>query len=279
MTGLAVWAIPQLYTWAGGAKAADPLSEPVCGFTAGPHYYLESSAVRQGLRVELLANAAQAGQPCVLRFTITQQPRNVPVDKLQIEHEKFMHIIGVRKDLSQFFHVHPVRTAPGIWEAPLTFAEGGEYKFWSEVKYLGTAYSFGQPWLTVTGPATEVPMPAGKSDEVEVAQCVVKFVQTGPLASGQTNELKFVVRDKAGKPLELENFLGTPMHLFIVSQDVSSCLHAHPQGASALGGMVRFSQPFPNPGTYKLFAQFRPKRNHLGTDQALLAEFTLAVKP
>ena len=122
-------------------------------------------------------------------------------------------------------------------------------------------------------------MPAEKSDEVEVGNCVVKLEQTGSFTTGHTNELKFVVRDTAGKPLELENFLGTPMHLFIVSHDISSCLHAHPQGASAQGGMVRFRQPFPKPGTYKLFAQFRPKRNLLAADEALLAQFALVIKP
>ena len=99
------------------------------------------------------------------------------------------------------------------------------------------------------------------------------------LIIGQTNQLKFVVRDHAGRPVELENFLGTPLHLFIVSQNLSSCLHAHPQAASALGGMVRFAQSFPNPGTYKLFAQFRPKMNHLDANEALLAQFVLVVRP
>ena len=122
-------------------------------------------------------------------------------------------------------------------------------------------------------------MALGRSNEVEVGDCAIKFEHAESFSAGQTNQLKFLIRDKTGKPLELENFLGTPIHLFIVNQNLSSCLHAHPQGASALGGMVLFAQSFPNPGTYKLFAQFRPKSNHLGPEEALLAEFTLVVKP
>ena len=260
------------------AKPPGPLVEPICGFTAGPHFYLESSLVRQGLRVELLGDgSAQVGTDCLLRFSITQQPKNVPVDKLQIEHEKFMHVIGVRDDLSEFFHIHPVRIAPGMWEARHTFAQGGKYKLWAEVKYLGTSYSFGQPWLTVAGPGRPVASVAEKADCMEVDGCRVSFEHANKLMARQTNRIQLVVRDGSGAPVELEGFLGTPMHLFIVSKDATTCLHAHPESASTAVGTVRFLQSFPKPGTYKLFAQFRPKQKQLPRDQALLAHFVLTV--
>jgi hypothetical protein len=259
------------------ANPAPPLTEPICGFTAGPHFYLESSSVRQGLRVDLLGEPKQAGQPVVLRFGITQQPRNLPVDKLQIEHEKFMHVIAVRDDLSQFFHIHPARIAPGMWEATHTFTQPGKYKLWVEVKYLGTSYSFAQPWLTVTGAAPQVTLGTNSGNCVQVGGCQVKLECVEALRAAGTNRMRLVVRDSSGGPVELENYLGTPMHLFIVNEDASACLHAHPQSASTAGGIVQFLQSFPAPGTYKLFAQFRPKKNRLPSEEALLAQFIVTV--
>jgi hypothetical protein len=260
-------------------KISASLPEPVCGFTAGPHFYLESSSVRQGLRVELLADSPRAGDPCILRFSVTQQPKNLPVDKLQIEHEKFMHVLAVRDDLSEFFHIHPIRTAPGRWEATHTFAQGGKYKLWAEVKYLGTSYSFGQPWLTVGGASSRTAVPAEKLDCVEIGGCRVSLDHAGQMTAGETNQFQLTVRDGSGNPVELENYLGTPMHLFIVNHDASACLHAHPESASNARGTVRFRQSFPGPGTYNLFAQFRAKKNELPTDGALLAQFAVTVRP
>src|SRR5262249_35071772 len=151
----------------------DPLLEPICGFTAGPHYYLEAGSVRQGLRVELLSAGAPTGAGGGVGVGINQQAQKLPGGKLEKEHKKVNHVLGLREDLSEFFHIHPVRTGPGMWEATQTFARGGKYKLWSEVKYLGTSYSFGQQWLTVTGEdigGRKQPCEAG-TDCVAVAGC------------------------------------------------------------------------------------------------------------
>src|SRR5690348_522990 len=94
---------------AGGALAP---KDPVCGFTKN-FQYLEENSNRPGLEVRFVSPAAaRVGEPATLRFLVCRQPGDFAVDNLQLEHEKFVHIIGVRDDLNEFFHVHPVKVAP-----------------------------------------------------------------------------------------------------------------------------------------------------------------------
>src|SRR5437660_638459 len=109
------------------AQESGPVSPPggaICGFIAGPHYSYEDAQVKQVVSVNLLAGDARIDQPITLRFFVNEKPRGVPVDSLQVEHEKLMHIIGIRDDLSEFFHIHPLRVAPGLWEVTHTFTRG-----------------------------------------------------------------------------------------------------------------------------------------------------------
>jgi len=259
------------------AGAAPAPGDPVCGFIAGPHFYYEVAQVRAGLAVTLTPCAAQAGQPVTLRFVAQERPRDFPVDRLQIEHEKFMHIIGVRDDLAEFFHVHPVRVGAGMWEVTHTFSHGGTYKLWCDVKYRGTSYSFGQAPLTVVGSFG----PEGTERTPQTCACVagyrVALQCPQPLVAEATNQLQFLIQDSAGNPAELENFLGAPMHLVIVRKGLSVYLHAHPESRRPGDAVVRFKQTFPKPGAYTLFAQFRPKQARLALDDALLAELRVDV--
>ncbi len=116
--------------------------EEICGFT-GNVLRFDAASVRQGLAVELLAGDVQAHHPATLRFLVNLKPRNLPVDDLQVEHEKFIHVLGVRDDLSDFIHLHPRKAGPGWWAVSYTFTNSGRYKFWTQVKYRGVAYVFG----------------------------------------------------------------------------------------------------------------------------------------
>ena len=43
-----------------------------------------------------------------------------------VEHEKRMHLIVVRRDTAGFQHVHPELGDGGIWSVPLTIADAGD---------------------------------------------------------------------------------------------------------------------------------------------------------
>ncbi len=74
---------------------------------------------------------------------------------------------------------------------------------------------------------------------------------------GQPVELEFRVRDPRGVPVPtLKIVHEKPMHLLIVSGDLSWYAHEHPQPRA--DGSLRLSVTFPTPGTYTLFHDFTP---------------------
>jgi hypothetical protein len=64
-------------------------------------------------------------------FRITG-PNGKPVTRFDVEHEKRMHLIVVRRDTSAFQHVHPTMAADGTWTVPLTIAQAGSYRAFAD---------------------------------------------------------------------------------------------------------------------------------------------------
>lgn len=264
-----------LLAHANGA-AQSPSSEAICGY--GVRFVaFQAGAPRPGLSVELLAGDAAVGEAMPLRFRVQRRPGDVPVDDLQVEHEKLMHVIGVRDDLGEFFHIHPQREAPGLWQVIHTFTNGGRYQIWSDVKERGTVYSFAQPWLTVTGSIQPVAAPVVPTLQDRRAGYEITLRHEGELQTGKTNQLELVIRDELGRQVGLEFFLGALMHLVIVKDDLSVCLHSHAENHDKSQRIVFFKQTFAQPGNYKLFAQFRPMKTSLPLDEAILAQFWVKV--
>jgi hypothetical protein len=271
--------------WASGVVKGDQPGpapapkDPVCGFARNGHY-LEAASVTQGLVVDMeVVGEAKINQPVKLRLLVRQKPGDIAVENLQLEHEKYLHVIGVRDDLGEFFHIHPVKTGPGVWEVKHVFPHGGNYKIWAEVGFLDASYSFGQPQLSLSGDFGKTDTSTDRPDYEVRSGCQITFKHTEPLVSGRTSSLQFLIRDAAGKEIETENFLGASMHMVMVKDDLSVCLHAHPINPGFPDPVIGFSQIFSKPGRYKLFAQFRPKGTDLPVDEAILAEFQVEVMP
>ena len=49
-----------------------------------------------------------------------------------VEHEKRMHVIVVRRDGSGFQHLHPEMAGGGTWSVPLTLPEAGAYRVFAD---------------------------------------------------------------------------------------------------------------------------------------------------
>lgn len=259
-----------------GPVASQP--EAICGFL-GKYISARPADVRRGLAVDMFVGDAKVNQPVTLRFYANQRPRNFPVDDLQVEHEKLMHVIGVSDDLSEFFHLHPGKIGEGMWALTHVFTNAGNYKFWVDVKYRGTSYAFEQPTLTVAGkihPADKKMVPV---DAAEVSGYRIKLRSQSPLRAGQTDRLEVSISNAQSNLVRTENFLGAPLHLVMVKDDLSVYLHAHTDSHNTTNPVISVTQTFPVAGRYKLFAQFRPMKSKLPRDEALLAEFCVDVLP
>ena len=256
-----------------GRCAASEAGDPVCGNSAWLRYYSEARQVKSGPCADLLNLEAVAGEPVELRFFVSQKRTGVPEDELQVQHEKFMHVIGVREDLNGFFHLHPKKIAPGVWVVSHTFAEGGNYKIWADIATRGATFTLAQPLLKVKGPPHAAPKAISWEDQVQVAGLEVALKHNQTLMAGDSNEFVFTIRDESGRLIQTEDFLGAPMHMVVIKANLSGYRHSHPEPLVRGETEVRFRQILEEVGTYKIFAQFRPAGCGLPRDEALLASF------
>lgn len=234
--------------------------------------------IQQGLAVELIAGETTVGETTPLRFRVTRKPQEEPVDDLQVEHEKLMHVIGVRTDLREFIHIHPERVSPGLWQVNHAFTNAGQYQFWTDIKHRGVVYSFAQPSLTVAG--NLVKQGADKIPKLEDVKAGfrIAFEMPGEIIAGQTNLLLVKIHNREGTQVGTEFFLGALMHVVVIKDDLT--VYAHGHAGNHLKGErdLYFNQIFPERGNYKIFAQFRPLKTKLAPDEAILAEFWVKVR-
>ncbi|MBI4094602.1 MAG: hypothetical protein HY435_00195 [Candidatus Liptonbacteria bacterium] len=283
----------------------------------GGALYHEEGEITEGLAVNFNITPVPvlAGTIARLDFFVNKKPGNVPVTDLEIEHEKFIHVIGARDDLNEFFHIHPeprgVQGSPapdvvlghpqqtGYWSVPYVFKKPGTYKVWSDVRRGGETHSTGHLPFSVEGDGPRSEKSVEYLTNVIVGDYQVGFSGGERLVKEREADLVFEIRDVLGTPVEVEPYLAADMHLTIIKDDWGAYIHTHPESgdhlhsrapgivplARANGGehshepteQISFHVTFPEEGIYKLFAQFRPKGIDLPPDEALTAEFYVEV--
>jgi cytochrome c-type biogenesis protein len=291
----------------------------------GEEQYHEEGDVPEGLVVNLNVTPipATTNNPVTFDFFVNEKPGGIPVsaEELELDHEKLMHVVGVRNDLEEFFHIHPSPSqisegnlggqVPGLFSIAHTFTKPGLYKLWSEIKKDGTHHSFGHPEINVEGEGETYKKEVYFGRSVIVGNYQILLDYEEPLAKGKETDLTFDIHDVVGRETEVEPYLGAEMHLAVIKDDLTQFIHTHPSPSQIsegnLGGQVHTSIPrayahgteedvdapleeevsshginfhvtFPEAGTYRVFAQFRPKGIDLPAEQALTASFWLEVE-
>src|SRR4051812_20892083 len=67
------------------------------------------------------------GTPAEFGFTVTGSDGR-PVTAYDVEHEKQLHLIVVRRDAAGFQHLHPVLGPDGVWRVPLVLPAAGVWR-------------------------------------------------------------------------------------------------------------------------------------------------------
>lgn len=214
-----------------------------------------------------------AGAAVPFSFTVTG-PGGEPVTEFVEAHEKELHLIVVRRDLTGFQHVHPVRDAAGTWRVPLDLRGPGVYRVFADFATPSVAdgLTLGTD-VFVRGPFAPVPLPE-PDRTAQVGEYEVTL--TGDAVAGAEPELTFTVT-KDGRPVrDLQPYLGSFGHLVALRTGDLAYLHTHP-GEDAHPGeqggpAVAFVTEFPTPGRYRLFLDFQ-----VG-GQVRTAEFTMVAE-
>lgn len=298
-------------------EAADTPAQEATGAVyvhGGPSFYHEESAVKEGLAVNLNISPVpfRTNQVQILDFLVNEKPGNIPVpaENLEIEHTKPMHVIGVRSDMNEFFHIHPHPTStPGHLIANHVFSKPGLYKIWSEIKKDGVNHTFGHSEISVAGEGAKSEKEVSFGRNFVVGPYQVSLKTDEPVAKGREHEFSFDIHAFNGDEVGTEDYLGAKMHLTIIKDDWKQFIHTHPEegdhhallrsdlnsvlpearanGNEEVPGtiheegedeVINFRVVFPEAGLYKMFAQFRPQGINLPQDEALTAEFWAKVE-
>ena len=199
-----------------------------------------------------------SGDAVRFAFRVTG-PDGSPVTDYTEAHEKDLHLIVVRRDLSQFQHVHPVLTGDGVWSVDLDLSRAGSYRAYADVvpTDLGRNVVLGTD-LDVAGDYRPVALPAAATSTT-VDGFDVRM--TGHPEAGVETDLTFTV-SRDGEPVtDLQPYLGAYGHLVTLRAGDLAYLHTHPgedaEPGVAGGPEVEFMTTFPSPGTYRLFLDFQ----------------------
>ena len=259
-------------------------------------------------RVEAAVRAGDAGR--VLRLTIADPRWGKDRDwtPLMPDHGKLMHLFLIREPgLDAFAHLHPAPVDDVRFDVPLAPLPAGRYRIYADVVQES---GFAQTLVQTVEIPSGAPGTGGDSDDsfrlspplgapgavespLEDGGVVVWERGAAPLVAGREADLRFTVRNAAGKPAPLEPYMGMMSHAAIRRDDGSVFVHLHPVGSfsmasqevfardPALGtaaasmakmaamdhsahGMshapessVSFPYEFPRPGRYRLWVQVR----------------------
>ena len=216
-----------------------------------------------GLRIVVEQPELRRGRTEQLRFRIVDEHGRTVRD-FDVEHEKRMHLILARRDLTGFQHLHPTQGADGTWSAPVRIDAAGSYRLFADFSHDDTPQTLAGD-LRVDGAADLRPLPAPAPTAVSDGGYDVRL-DAGGAHPGREADLRFTIT-RDGVPVKTEPYLGAGGHLVALREGDMAFLHVHPTGDGP-----SFAATFPTEGRYRLFLQFQ----HEGRVQT--AAFTQVVR-
>ena len=115
-----------------------------------------------------------------------------------VTHTKRLHLIVVRRDMTDFQHLHPTQVANGSWETPLELHEAGSYRVFADFSTGGRPYVLADDLLadgTVAWQALTAPTFAAETDGFRIQ------LAEGTARPAEESQLDFAVT-RNGRPTQ-----------------------------------------------------------------------------
>ncbi|HEX6389547.1 MAG TPA: hypothetical protein VFZ89_08870 [Solirubrobacteraceae bacterium] len=223
--------------------------------SGGEHGATAAAAVRglasaaNGMRLVVETPELRRGRSERLTFRIVDD-HGETIRDFEVEHEKRLHLIIARRDLTAFQHLHPRQRPDGSWTTPVRIDDAGSYRVFADFVREGTAETLAGD-LRVDGPADLRAIPEPRPTASDAGYDVRLDAATA--RPGKAAELEFTVT-KDGKPVAVQPYLGARGHLVALRDGDLAYLHVHPEEH---GHGIAFGATFPTSGRYRLFLQFK----------------------
>jgi hypothetical protein len=224
--------------------------------------------------------AIVAGNPVRLHITVRDRATNAAISRLDVVHEKLMHLFVVSADLRHFDHVHPESASGGTFEIPLTFAAPGAYRIVADFLPTGAMPQTLQHTIMTAGAGLPI-LPPARPPAVESLEAVNGGVRArlapGDARVGGDAHLVIELTDAAsGEPItNLDSYLGAWGHMFLSSLDLADVVHSHPflEETQPGGPKITFQTLFARDGWYRVWTQVQRE------GRLLTFDFTVRVAP
>jgi hypothetical protein len=222
------------------------------------------SATREGYTLTAVKAPRKPGGAGTLSFVILG-PTGKPHKDYTLQQTKLMHTYLVRRDLSNYQHVHPtINQTTGVWSVPITVAAPGPYHLLTEFEALTPERDFAPRKLgkdfTVPGPYKPAPYKASFG-RAEVAGYQLAM---DPQASVGMSTLTLTITRGGAGVTDLQPYLASYAHITGFRKTDLKAVHMHPNenppenAPAARGGPTLTMSPhFSEPGDYRLFVQFQ----------------------
>jgi hypothetical protein len=208
-----------------------------------------TSAAAGGYRLVLAAPDLRPGVAGTLAFTVRAGDGSV-LTGYELRHERPLHLVLARDDLSAEQHVHPDLGAGGTWRVVVTLPSAGRWRAMADFVPAGAdePIVLGVD-LLVPGDPDVQPLP-GPARDVAVDGYVVSLA--GSAHAGGESDLSFTVRRDGQVVTDLEPYLGAAGHLVVLRAGDLAYLHAHPDD-----DRLAFAVPFPTAGPHRAYLEFQ----------------------
>jgi len=237
----------------------------------------------------LIDKNPQAGSPTKINIELKDPQFGIPIDSLDIVHEKLMHIFIVGEDLNTFIHTHPDdfpdglnKRWYGIYSINQTFQNAGKHGI--VVDYTSQGVNQIKLLNFKVDGKDRLKKPKFDFSKIKkLGEYAVELQTPEEIEMGKEQEFALNIEKNGKEVKNLQMLLGSEVHVLAIDEGLSRVEHTHSYKPGHFihsgsmtqkysGPTVPFRLTFNKPGRYAIFGQF--KHN----EQVTTTNFIIEVK-
>lgn len=220
----------------------------------------DDASFRSGLASEaqgvslVLSSSSYKSAPVVIKFTIGAS-MSIPyaLSDYELLHTMPLHLVVVKHDLSEYYHVHPTLINGSWLTDPLALSDG-HYRVIADFQIKGKdQLTLGTDIMV--GSSTMAMVNFDQESRVSVVDGYTITSKGSP--EHESDEVLSFLITKEGSPVSaVESYLEASGHLVSINPDTMAYTHLHPN-TGVLDGVITFKAPPTEHGYAKYFLEVK----------------------